>query len=166
MIQAMRQSADVCELCSQYLVIYSSVEGENMRKRISVIGVVHLAVLLGVLAACDKQALRTAEFAEHQETPVVIKLSTEPAQLKVCAIVYWDGRFKGASRPISDGEREPWIGDQWSDDVSSAKVSPGCVLNVWIDGHYGGAHKTLQGSVPWVGDDWNDEISSWTCDCG
>lgn len=43
-----------------------------MQKKINVIGVLLLVMLFGVSAACDKQAVRAGEFAEHQETPVVV----------------------------------------------------------------------------------------------
>jgi hypothetical protein len=135
-----------------------------MRKKASVIGVFHLTAFFVVCTACDEEALLDAEVAEHQQTPDDADSSTEFRAMG-CARVYWDGSFQGIHLDIPDGAFVSWIGDQWSDDVSSAIVNPGCALNVWEHGSFGGKHKTVAGVVPWIGGDWNDIISAWTCDC-
>jgi hypothetical protein len=157
----MRRFTDAHGLFSQCLVIHNGGKQRNMCQKASVIGVFYLAVLTVVATACDEQALLDAEVAE---TPDDIDPLTETRALG-CAKVYIDASFNGISLQIANGARVSFIGNQWNDQVSAVKVSPGCALNVWIDASYEGAHKTVAGYVPWIGSDWNDQISAWTCDC-
>lgn len=58
----------------------------------------------------------------------------------------------------------------WNDVVSSAKIDPGCKLQVWEHMEAAGASKTWSGGqngwrVNYVGGTWNDRISSATCYC-
>jgi hypothetical protein len=144
-------------LSAQCPVINNS--GRNsMRKKAGIIGICHLAVLVAVCTACDEQELLDAE-ADPSDDP-----SAEFRALG-CATLYWDGSFLGSTMAVDDGANVSWIGDQWNDKVSSVRVSPGCALNIWSDGSYAGAHKTVAGVVPWIGSDWNDKVSAFTCSC-
>lgn len=87
------------------------------------------------------------------------------ARAKPCAILYQHRDYRGDRKRVRRGARVRYIGDLWNDEVSSAKVRSGCVLNVYEHRDYRGDHKTLRGRVPFVGRRWNDRISSYTCSC-
>ncbi len=43
---------------------------------------------------------------------------------------------------------------------ASTHAEPGCSATVFWDANYGGAARTLHGTVSYVGNNWNDQISS------
>ena len=53
----------------------------------------------------------------------------------------------------------------WNDQVSSFKVTDGCVLTLWQHINQGGARFRSSRSYLYVGDRWNDEVSEALCTC-
>jgi hypothetical protein len=89
---------------------------------------------------------------------------SSPAFARTCATIYEHRDFKGERRGVSTG-RDAFVGNLWNDVISSVRVKPGCVLNVWKHANYRGPQASFSGDVPYVGSSWNDEISSYTCSC-
>ena len=60
---------------------------------------------------------------------------------------------------------------EWNDDISSARLDPGCTLTVWEHINRGGQSRSWSAAgnrgflLNYPGDFWNDRISSLICQC-
>jgi hypothetical protein len=65
----------------------------------------------------------------------------------------------------SDGIHNFIYDASWNDQLSSLKVSGGCVLTLWEHVNRGGHRFVADNSVPYVGEGWNDKASQADCSC-
>lgn len=140
-----------------------------MSKRLHTVHILYSAVLLLAPAACDEDALLAEDFAEQLSEDATADDLLDPSNHAGpgnCAVMYEHKNYGGEARTVARGAYVSSIGTLWNDEVSSMKVSPGCVLNAYEHNDFGGSHKAFQGNIPWVGSGWNDRISSYTCSCG
>jgi hypothetical protein len=87
------------------------------------------------------------------------------AAAQECAVIYEHKDFGGSSRAVAAGEAVAWIGDDWNDQMSSARVSAGCTLVVYEHANFKGASEKYRKDKKWVGDAWNDQVSGYRCTC-
>jgi hypothetical protein len=79
---------------------------------------------------------------------------------------YQHAEWQGMRQAITDGTRQPYVGDEWNDQISSIACNVNCSLTVYQHRDYGGLHRTFYPNIQYVGDAWNDQISSMVVNCG
>lgn len=81
-----------------------------------------------------------------------------------CTVYKYKG-YIGGSKVIAAGQEISSLDRKWNNEISAAKISPGCQLSVWKDAGFEGDKRDLTGNVRFVGNHWDEVISSTKCVC-